>query len=508
MLEVLRRFRRLNGSSSKASFYAPQKLKAIRSYENFTRTGQTPAHPLEVFLELSNICDLKCAMCWEFSAINKNRLNNIARKGRGFLEKEAIAGSVETVLPHALLVHCFGYGEPTIHPQFREFIDFLSQYEVAVDFFTNGMHLDDSLANFLVERDVYKVVVSFSGATREDYENTYIGGDFDRVLSGLARVAAAKKARNSIYPIIEINSLGFKHHIEKLPAFVALMADNGANVIHVKQLTGHSDTPQIYEHVSIMRPWVEGVTVAEAVALGRQRGVHVAANQYLSVGVKNEAEYATRIAELTALTNAHANDAPYREAPAVDFHEIARAAHYAKPVVGKTVPKADASKRALGGELLPVSGEISAIAEKLGIEHGPPKPSDTGFYCMEPFKTMYVTRRGGIKPCCFSGDEHFRLGYSPDTTMAEIWSGAPFEALRQGIMRQSYPKSICGHCIKNRNGPPEQHGHLIIEAFMAWHRACRSSRLGRSMTFRSPRWRLNLRRTSGQIVRRAGQYAR
>jgi hypothetical protein len=116
---------------------------------------------------------------------------------------------------------------------------------------------------------------------------------------------------------------------------------------------------------------------------------------------------------------------------------------------------------------------------------------------------MYVSRRGGVKPCCFSGDERWRLGFSPDTALKDIWSGAAFEALRQGILRESYPKDICGHCIKNRNGPSEQHGHLIIEAFMDWHKACRQSRLGRSLTFKSPRWRINLRSRSNQIVTRA-----
>jgi uncharacterized Fe-S cluster-containing radical SAM superfamily protein len=347
MLNFLSHLKRINASTRKRSVYASHKLEAIASYEAFTRTGRTPQYPLEIFLELSNVCDLKCAMCWEFSALNKNRLHNIAKKGRGFLEKETIADSVESVLPQALVVHCFGYGEPTIHPQFREFIDYLSRYEVAVDFFTNGMHLDQSLADFLVERDVYKLVVSFSGATREDYEHTYIGGDFDRVLSGLARVAAAKKVRGSRYPIIEVNSLGFKHHIERLPQFVQLMGDHGANVIQVKQLTGHPQTPQIYQHVSIMRPWVEGPIVAEAVALGQRIGVHVAAGQYLSVGVKTDAEYTARVEELKAMASAKQGDAGYRDAPPVDFHEIARSVAYDKPTIKKSQPETGPYKRAL-----------------------------------------------------------------------------------------------------------------------------------------------------------------
>ncbi len=50
------------------------------------------------------------------------------------------------------------------HPTFRSFLDLVAGYEVMVDFFTNGMHLDDDFRRFLVDRNVYPESRSVSPA--------------------------------------------------------------------------------------------------------------------------------------------------------------------------------------------------------------------------------------------------------------------------------------------------------------------------------------------------------
>src|SRR3954451_7260996 len=103
--------------------FVRQKLKAIDSYAKFCAGQGYPAYPLEVFLELSNVCNLKCAMCWQFSALNTNRFHQLRSQDRGFLETQAVMGNLEEILNGALLVHCFGFGEPTVHPEFRAVVE-------------------------------------------------------------------------------------------------------------------------------------------------------------------------------------------------------------------------------------------------------------------------------------------------------------------------------------------------------------------------------------------------
>ena len=183
----------------KSEFHAA-KAATIDSFVGFADGGAFPQWPLEIFLKVSNLCDLKCAMCHTFSALNDKRRERVRAQERGFLELERVLEPLTPLLEHALQVHAFGFGEPTIHPQFRDLLERLTRYEVMLDFFTNGMHLTQELCEFLVEQRVWSITLSFSGATKEEYENIYLGGDFDRVLQGIRRLADAKARAGAVYP--------------------------------------------------------------------------------------------------------------------------------------------------------------------------------------------------------------------------------------------------------------------------------------------------------------------
>jgi len=68
------------------SKFKQQKLETIASFCNFLEGGNHPQWPLEIFLEISNACDLKCAMCTTFSALSPNRFLKLKSSERGFLE--------------------------------------------------------------------------------------------------------------------------------------------------------------------------------------------------------------------------------------------------------------------------------------------------------------------------------------------------------------------------------------------------------------------------------------
>lgn len=441
--------------------HAERKLEAISSYADFCQGGPDPAYPLEVFLELSNLCDLKCAMCVEFSALSPHRLNMIKAKNRGFMEHGEVLPNMDDVLSHALLVHCFGYGEPTIHPDFREFLEHVSQFEVLIDFFTNGMHLDEDLCEFLVSRRIYKITVSFSGSTKAFYENVYLGGDFERVLGGVQRLADAKRRHGSPYPIIEVNSLGFKGHVETFDDFVRLMGERGVNVIYLKPLQPHRQIPQLFEHVSFMRPDVEGPILERAEAIGRELGVQVHTSLYAARSSAEVGESEWRASGMRdAAERLDGTARPFGQNPVAEF-----------PAIAKDVAKVrgtGAIRRAedvLSPELGP---ELTRAVLK--IEAPGAAPGDEPFHCMEPFKTMYVTRNGAMKPCCFANPQAFHLGGVTVGTALEAWTGHGYQAVRDGVAEGLYSSRVCGACVQNRSGPRGHFAHQLINDYAAWHR--------------------------------------
>ena len=425
------------------------KAETIRSFQAFAEGREMPAWPAELFLEISNICDLKCAMCPTFSALNPHRLFALKDAERGFLDTDTVMQPLESVLRHVLNVHCFGYGEPTINPNLADTIAYLARFEVMVDFFTNGMHLDDALAELLVKSQVHKIIVSFSGVTRDEYENVYIGGRFDQVLGGLRRLDEAKKRSGSLYPIVVINSLAFQHHIDRLDSFVELMAAHGVEYIEVKPLQEHGAVINAMAgHAVIVRPDVEGEIIERAMRRARELGLQL--NIYPLEQAANAAEYAA--IQAARREPATQPGKPYRFVPVAEFKEASRSVVALRPPVdtGKTS-----------------APDIFAPDIRRALDMRPPDEGD-GFTCMEPFKTLYVKQSGEVKPCCFAVGP--TLGSVGSRDGESIWRGEAFSTVRDGILSGIYPMSMCGSCIKNRTGPRHHEIDGLAATYDHWHR--------------------------------------
>jgi len=459
------------------------KLRAIESYARFCEQGSLPDYPLEVFLEISNICDLKCGMCVQFSALNPHRLDMIKGTRRGFMNQEDVGENLQAALQHALLVHCFGYGEPTIHPTFRSFLDLVAGYEVMVDFFTNGMHLDDDFCRFLVDRNVYQITVSFSGATKQTYEKVYLGGDFEKVLGGIRALADAKRAKQSAYPIIEINSLGFHDHVAEFDKFVELMADHGVDRVMLKPLEAHSIIPQLYEHVSVMRPEKEGAIVRKALALGRRRGIQVNADLYMRRGAADDDDYRLRIAALKASADQRLGDGmrPFGQNPIADFDKIA----------AETLPIRSPNKQRNDPKVLRLDAAPVLSRTLLDVETPRTEAGDAiSAYCMEPFKTLYVSRNGAAKPCCFGNPNAWYLGDVKRDDALAVWKGSGFEATRHDIPDGKYPLKTCETCLRKKSGPQGHLAQHLINSYLSWHLKVHGGNLRKTLDLQAPAaWR-------------------
>ncbi|MES2856381.1 MAG: radical SAM protein [Bdellovibrionota bacterium] len=259
--------------NSQGPQFLEAKVNTVRSFNGFLDGENRPSHPLNVFLEVSNLCNMSCFMCVLFSSLNQNRTSDITARERGLLQFKDTTEKMANLAPGLLSVHLFGYGEPTIHPQFRSFVEFFGKHEVMIDFFTNGMNLDLDMARFLVEQNVFNVTFSFSGATREEYENVYLGGKFDTVVASMKNLAAEKIRQNKSYPKISVNSIAFQHHVDRFDEFVDFMTGNGVNEISVKPLQEYGNKiEELQGHSATFKAEKEQAVLARALAKARSVG--------------------------------------------------------------------------------------------------------------------------------------------------------------------------------------------------------------------------------------------
>jgi MoaA/NifB/PqqE/SkfB family radical SAM enzyme len=426
-----------------ASQYHTHKREALESFFEFAEGGPMPKWPLELFLEVSNICDLKCAMCPTFSALNPDRQSNIKDLDRGLIAYEKVTEPLESLLEHAIMVHAFGYGEPTIHPQFREMIEYVSQFEVMIDFFTHGMHLTEEMCEFLVEKRVVRITMSFSGATQEEYENVYLGGDFERVVSGIKRLTAAKEKAKSPFPQIEVNSLGFIHHVDKFVDFVHLMGGAGVNRVNLKPLQTYDLMPELHRYSSIMRPDVEGKIIEEAKEVAAQYGLEVASGPYeQTVEAFNSSENVRE-----ARSKRHKGVVKMVGHKMVEITDL------------KEYIKSDEKKERM---------ERMRSFRDVRLSHAEePSEGDREYFnnrktpCMEPFKTFYACYDGPVFPCCFKTTRSSLTG-------EQIWNGEDYTEIREHILKGQYPKDMCQGCVKAQTYPKHHHLDMKVSQYQRW----------------------------------------
>jgi MoaA/NifB/PqqE/SkfB family radical SAM enzyme len=106
--------------------------------------------------------------------------------------------------------------------------------------------------------------------------------------------------------------------------------------------------------------------------------------------------------------------------------------------------------------------EAEALAEQLGMifrASGATTPHESisvkGDHpwqgCMRPWLLMYITANGNALPCCiapFAASDYtsILLGNVFDASLADVWNGEQYQALRNGVLSEDPAPLPCQHC--------------------------------------------------------------
>ncbi|WP_457670754.1 radical SAM/SPASM domain-containing protein [Thiolapillus sp.] len=417
---------------STAPLFHQNKKISLESLLNFYETAEHPKWPLEIFIEVSNVCDLQCAMCPTFSALSNKRFTSISARHRGFFDLNLIEDKLEEALKHALVVHAFGYGEPTLHPQFPMLLEKLGKYDVMVDFFTHGMHLTESLCAEVIKQKISKVTISFSGADQDDYENVYLGGDYEKILTGIRRLNQHKVINGSEYPLIVVNSLAFQHHVSRLPEFVQIMGEAGVNVIHLKPLQVFGKIKELYEHVSIYSVDQHQEILAEAKQIADKYNIILGTKEYEA-----------------STTPPVYHSAEKLSVPISTLKEIASIKRGGKEGLGEKTKKKHDIK-------VPRKEQIKYRYNK-------------NIFCTEPFKTLYVSYEGSVYPCCFNTPSKLAWGDINKNCTTEIWQSDLMASVREHVINQQYPELLCNNCMETLVYPKRNPARTHAIHYFRWY---------------------------------------
>jgi radical SAM protein with 4Fe4S-binding SPASM domain len=173
------------------------------------------SYPQRFVFEMTNACNLNCVMCGRNAKHFRPVYFNI-----NWLKKlEPIAANVEEVT-------LMGWGEPTMHPQFVDFLKWAESFGMRKYFCTNGMKLSEFLPT-IFEHKVDVIAISLDAADYERNKEIRRGADFDIIINNLKNVVAEKKRNGTPWPYMNFVTTLMRKNLCEFPKIVRLASEIG-----------------------------------------------------------------------------------------------------------------------------------------------------------------------------------------------------------------------------------------------------------------------------------------
>lgn len=165
------------------------------------RKGTTSINyfPTEVWVELTNLCNLKCVMC-------PNGLD-VGDHTRGFMTWDVFRKVIREIAQHGCNAQLFLGGESLLNKEAIRMIRYAKNAGCTVSLSTNATVLDSVTARHLIESGLDNLNFSFDGFTPDEYERIRVNAKYDNVIGNIKAFLTEKKAMNADAPFTTIYSL-------------------------------------------------------------------------------------------------------------------------------------------------------------------------------------------------------------------------------------------------------------------------------------------------------------
>lgn len=348
--------------------------------------------PLNVILDLTSRCNLKCVMCY-FAETDRLAFPPFDRQlsDDGNMPVEVFERIAADLFPKSWRVALACAAEPMIHPRFREIVEIAGRYGVPDLWFpTNLLALTEPTAQALVKNGVATVAASIDGVTKETYEKIRVPARFERLLACLDTLARVRRSAGSKTPRLRIIFTWMKsnrHELARLPEFAAAHGASEIDVRFVSPTAGVDVTPEL----------------------------------------------------LSA------------EDPDALCAELAAAAHEAvrRGLKLSSYPDFDRPGRRPKGVLPRLRRRLWRL--KAGVDRVETLRHFTYqrlFGCAYPNRNYVIRPNGAVNPCIYWDQDP--IGFYPADGLDRIAAGAPLRRIRDGL-RTDKPIGTCTNCIERRN---------------------------------------------------------
>lgn len=161
-----------------------------------------PYPPLEVFIEPTNFCNLKCIICPHGSGLKREKgfmdLNNF----KNILDQVAGAGASKVTLNFA--------GEPLMNKNILEMIALAKANRLYARLHTNASFLTEDYSKKIIDSGLDEISFSFDDPRKDIYEKIRVNASYDKTLANIIGFLKSKKASGAKKPFTIVQRIILK----------------------------------------------------------------------------------------------------------------------------------------------------------------------------------------------------------------------------------------------------------------------------------------------------------
>jgi radical SAM protein with 4Fe4S-binding SPASM domain len=244
-------------------YKALEKKTGTDEYWNYRRKwveypqGNIVDIPLNIDIELTNACNLKCPMC------TRTMLAAASRMTVGLMKKALFFKIVDEAATLSVPAIKLNWrGESTLHPDIVEFVGYAKKKGIIdVILNTNAVKLTKELSKGLIDAGLDKIIFSFDSPDKTQYEAIRIGANFEKVLDNIKNFVDIRERQGGGKPLTSINVVHMNTNEDNLAEFKNLFGDIVDGISYLDFLDFNSTLPdsflqqECFERFICPQPW-------------------------------------------------------------------------------------------------------------------------------------------------------------------------------------------------------------------------------------------------------------
>ena len=146
--------------------------------------------PLVILVATSSPCNAKCPHC------PCTIQPSIRDTEDFFIRPEYFKKLVDEASSYGTAIRLSGYGEPMLHPNFFEIIEYGKSHGANLSLITNGSLLNEEKIKKLIDLDIDSIEISCDSHKKEIYEKIRVGLNFDKVVANIKKLVEVRDKAN------------------------------------------------------------------------------------------------------------------------------------------------------------------------------------------------------------------------------------------------------------------------------------------------------------------------